>query len=213
MKNATAFTVTTSITNWRLKAVLCMIEAMISHLTGTVLEKKDRSLVLNVGGVGYRIFSTDASIANLETSQEVSFWTHLAVRENSLDIYGFLNERELELFELLITVSGIGPKSALGILDLNEAETLKRAVASGDPSYLTKVSGIGKKTAQRIVIELKEKLDYLEDDQVLSGETDVFEALTSLGYSEAKVRQAVRDVPIELTTSEKIKEALKRLNS
>lgn len=186
---------------------------MINHLTGTVIDKAEHSVILEVGKVGYKIFTTTASVATAKNGQERGFWTHLAVRENALDLYGFADREELEFFELLITVSGVGPKSALGILNLAEVTTLKRAIGSGDPSHLTKVSGIGQKSAQKIVLELKEKMGQMED--LPAGlNTEVLEALTALGYSAHEARQAIRQLPDDIKdTTEQIKEALKRVNS
>lgn len=186
---------------------------MISHLTGTIIHKNDRYAVLDVGGVGYKVFVPVGTLRELKLEKKTSIWTHLAIRENSHDLYGFSDKETLELFELLITVSGIGPKTALNVLNVINGETLRRAVSSGDLAYLTKVSGLGKKIAEKIVIELKEKLGSAETtDHDLKGEADALEALKSLGYSEREAREAVKKVSGEnLNTSEKVKKALKIL--
>ena len=137
------------------------------------------------------------------------------MREDILDLYGFLERQELEFFEMLINVSGIGPKGALSILGIASIDTLKRAIGTGDTSYLTKISGIGKKTAEKIVIELRDKIAYKMKDEKggvsLQGELDALEALKSLGYSQNQAREALKKVPTELDTNKKIREALKIL--
>ena len=135
---------------------------MIAQLTGTITLIGNKYILIDVSGVGYKVAVT-ADTARLLGKQakqkdKVSILTHLAVRENALDLYGFLHQSELELFLMLIEISGIGPKSALVIMGQAGVETLKKAISSEDVSYLTKVSGIGKKTAQKIVLELKDKL-------------------------------------------------------
>ena len=134
--------------------------------------------------------------------------------ETSLDLYGFLEQPELEFFEMLITISGIGPKSALGILSVAPIDTIKHAIASGDTSYLTKVSGIGKKNAEKIVVELRDRLGgaYSSAGTMLKEDADVIAALQSIGYSLKEARDALKGVSKDTTgTNEKIREALKQL--
>ena len=133
---------------------------MIAQLTGIVAHRDKSSIILDVKGVGYRIFVSSGTLEQLHRQKEgsVSFFTHLSVRENALDLYGFLEQEELHFFEMLISISGIGPKSALGILSIADVETLKQAISSGDSSYLTKVSGIGTKIAKKIVLELNDTI-------------------------------------------------------
>jgi Holliday junction DNA helicase RuvA len=139
----------------------------------------------------------------------------MAVRENSLDLYGFVTTEEMDFFTLLLDVSGIGPKSALSILIVAPLDTLKKAIATGDTSYLNKVSGIGKKTAEKIVIELRDKLHAFKHEgsaSELRGESDVVEALKSLGYSQNEARDVLKQVPATIEgTNARIKEALKIL--
>jgi Holliday junction DNA helicase RuvA len=134
------------------------------------------------------------------------------VRETALDLFGFIDKETLELFELLITISGIGPKTALGILNVASPSMLRQAVAEQDTSYLTRVSGIGKKNADKIILELKDKLVVTESDIDLRGEGDALEALVSLGYSERDARDALKKVSKDVSdTSERVKLALKQL--
>ncbi len=189
---------------------------MISRLTGILYRVDLSSLILDVRGVGYRVYISSDTRAGLHprTGEQISLWTHLAVREDALDLYGFLEEDELRLFEMLISVSGIGPKSALAILSLASATLLRKAVAGGEISYLTKVSGIGKKTAEKIMLELRDKIgESPETSEELKGDADVVEALKSLGYSHSEARDAVRGLNDTVSgTSERIKEALKKLS-
>ena len=131
---------------------------MIGTVSGTIRHRESNMLIVDVSGLGYKVFvSTDTSI-DLKNGDPVFLWTHLAVRENALDLFGFLDREALTTFELLIGISGIGPKTALGILNVASPAILRKAVANEDTSYLTKVSGIGKKNAEKIVLELRGKL-------------------------------------------------------
>lgn len=173
--------------------------------------------MLETGGIGYKIFSTSETIliAKKKVGEILNFWTHLAVREDALDLYGFTEKEELDFFTLLISVSGIGPKTALGVLSLSPVKNLRRAIGSGDPTHLTKVSGIGKKIADKIVLELRDKIDFLEgdaDESDMRGESDALEALKALGYNEREAREALKKLPASSAgTSDRIKQALKVL--
>lgn len=190
---------------------------MIGSLKGFVEFSGINHFIINVSGVGYKVFATLDTIRALGGKNEaVTVWTYLAVRENALDLYGFSERAELELFELLVTIPGIGPKSALGILSVASPDTLKNAISSGDSSYLTKVSGIGKKNAEKIIVELRDKLGSIvnidEADVSLKKETEALAALEALGYSLRDARDALKDVG-DGTTEEKLKQALKKLSS
>jgi len=188
---------------------------MIAHLTGTLLETDLDSIMLDVGGIGYRVHASSDTLAETVRAKGgvVSLWTHLAVRENSLDLYGFTKKAELEFFEFLIGVPGIGPKSGLAILSLASVETLRQSITSGDTVYLTKVSGIGRKTAEKIVLELKDKLGAFEEGGPdLKGESDTVEALRSLGYSLKESRDALKQIgPDAVGTEARVRAALKVL--
>ncbi|MDB5254189.1 MAG: Holliday junction helicase RuvA, holliday junction helicase RuvA [Parcubacteria group bacterium] len=188
---------------------------MIATLKGTVLYKDLAFLVIDVGGVGYRVAVTTDVAVDAIPSQPIFLWTYLAVRETALDLFGFLDRETLGIFELLITISGIGPKTALGILNVASPSMLRQAVAENDTSYLTRVSGIGKKNAEKIVLELRDKLVTTAADQSINmrAEGDALEALVSLGYSERDVRDALKKVPKEIeSTNERVKQALKILS-
>jgi Holliday junction DNA helicase RuvA len=198
-------------------------DAMIGRLTGTIALVEDHAVILDVGGVGYRVrVGADARAAlraapsdarRSAARDEVSFWTHLVVRDDALELFGFRERDELALFEKLISVSGIGPKSGLAILDLAPVETLRSAIARGDTSYLTKISGIGRKTAQKIVLELRDSLASASESE-MAGEDygDVIDALTALGYGAREAREALKKIqPTTTNTSERVKEALRAL--
>lgn len=189
---------------------------MIAHLSGTVVAAHTSWIALSVGGVGYKVYATPTLLAESTVGNELSVWTHLVVREDALDLYGFSEYGELELFKLLISVSGVGPKGALGILGLDRLEKLKQAIAASDVAYLTKVSGVGKKSAEKICLELRDKLGELELSSGARGrsaKTDTLEALVSLGYRADEAREALRLIPEDITdTGARIKEALKLLS-
>lgn len=190
---------------------------MISHLEGKILHTDERFVVIQTGGVGYKVFvpSETMNVLRNEKSGTVKVWTYLAVRENALDLYGFSEKEELDFFELLNTVSGIGPKTALGILSVTTIKNLRQAIGSGETSHLTKVSGIGKKNAEKIVLELRDKIDFLESEKDSGGmreESDAMEGLVALGYAEREAREVLKKLPKEITRpGERIKEALKIL--
>jgi Holliday junction DNA helicase RuvA len=189
---------------------------MIARLEGIIVHTTEKYLIIDVSGVGYKVSVTTDVLASSLLGDHASFWIHTAVRENSIDLYGFKNTNEMSFFELLLDVSGIGPRSALSILAIAPIDTLKRAIATGDTGYLNKVSGIGKKTAEKIIIELRDKLqDYKNDDDTpssLRDESDILEALKSLGYSQSEARDALKQVPATtIGTNARIKEALQVL--
>lgn len=187
---------------------------MIGHLEGTVKEVRAGFVILSAGGVGYKVAATNATLKGLARGASTALWTHLAVREDALDLYGFSEESDLRFFELLLTVAGIGPRSALGILDIAPVETLQSAIASGNDSYLTKVSGVGKKTAAKIVFELKDKVGAASEQEARAqaGDEDALEAMRALGYTLHESREALRKVPAEIEkSSERLREALKIL--
>ena len=187
---------------------------MISYVRGKIINSGERQLILDVAGIGYKIAVTTEAREKIRLGDDVSFWTHLAVRDDALDLYGFMEKTDCDFFELLITVSGIGPKSALGIMNVADVKTLHKAISTGDTSYLTKVSGIGKKTAEKIVRELKEKIAILSKSGTASvrEEVDEVEALKSLGYSSQEAREALARVDSTLSgTGERVKAALKNL--
>jgi Holliday junction DNA helicase RuvA len=190
---------------------------MISKLDGKIVYVSEKFLVINVVGVGYKVSSTSDILTTAKIDNDISLWIYTAVRENAIELYGFRNMDELSFFELLLDVSGIGPRSALGILGIAPIETLRRAIATGDTTYLNKVSGIGRKTAEKIIVELRDKFAMYKDDSLSDGEIrdeeDVLEALKSLGYSQNEARDALKKISNETKgANARIKEALRLLS-
>ncbi|MBI2462911.1 MAG: Holliday junction branch migration protein RuvA [Candidatus Spechtbacteria bacterium] len=189
---------------------------MIGFLRGKILEVEDNAVLCDVQGVGYRIFCVPRDIPQFarEIGQDKTLYTFHYIRETVMELYGFPTKADEQMFRILLTVSGIGPKGAMGILNAAPVDTLQRAIASGDTTMLTRVSGIGNKIAQKVVLELKDK--YGEEWGTLPGnikeETDVLEALATLGYSRGDAQKVLRALPEgPVTPEEKIKAALKIL--
>jgi len=190
---------------------------MIGHLSGTVIEAGDTYILLSVGGVGYKVYGTEASLRDASLSSTLSLYTHLAVRETALDLYGFPTRNELEFFELLIGISGIGPKVGLSILNAALPETLYMAIVNDDTSVLTKVSGIGKKNAQKIILELKNKIDKFsgtfEGSTQSTDDIELFETLEALGYDSRSIQELMKSGELaDLDIKSKIALAIKLLS-
>lgn len=188
---------------------------MIAELEGRVSRLSPTHLVVVTGGVGYRVAVTPATVERAARSRDhMRLLVHTAVRDDAIDLYGFATEDELELFELLLTVSGVGPKTALGIVAGAATEVLREGIASGDAAYLTKVAGVGKKQAERLVLELKGKVGALgasSQPGAAGGAGDAVEALAALGFSEADARAAVSRQDRTLPAQEIVRRALKDL--
>jgi len=190
---------------------------MISYLKGKIRNKGNGFVILEVNNIGYQVFLAPLLYADLNLNQEMEFYTYQQVREDALNLYGFKNMEDLELFELLLSISGIGPKSALGVMSIATVADIKESIFRGDPALLTKVSGIGRKTAERVVLELKEKIGKLVIDDGKSyannlGSSDEIDALMALGYSLSQAREALNGVGATTKDSgERIRQALKML--
>lgn len=188
---------------------------MIAYLQGKILEKKNKSVVLIANNVGYEIFLSQKNLETVGVDLEKQYYIHSYIKEDAFDLYGFESSEELRLFQKLISVSGVGPKSALNVLSIATVSDLKKAIGSGDSQILQQVSGIGKKTAERLVVELKEKFinDMSEIEMIGGDQKQVIEALASLGYKEVEIRDIIKDLPAgEGDLASKIKQALKLLN-
>lgn len=183
---------------------------MIGSLRGKIISKGDKSVILETNGVGYKVSISPDTISRVKIEDEVFLFIHTHVREDSFDLYGFLENQELEFFLMLLNVSGIGPKGALTILGVASIETLRKAISSNDLAYLTKISGIGRKTAEKILIELRDKVGK-DTEGTLQGELDALEALKSLGYSQNEARDALKQIDAGTDTNTKVREALKIL--
>ena len=182
---------------------------MIGSLRGRVAGIVRETAVIETSGVGYGVFVPASCLARISEGDELFLWTHLAVRETAHDLYGFETKEELMWFELLLSVSGIGPKSALSILNAADTRALEGAVAAQDASGLSKNFGIGKKTAEKIVLELREKV-RASGPKRESGGDDVTDALIALGYTAREAREAAQAVsPEHAETEARIREAIR----
>ncbi|MBI2024408.1 Holliday junction branch migration protein RuvA [Candidatus Giovannonibacteria bacterium] len=186
---------------------------MIGYLEGDVAYKGEKHIIIDVSGVGYRLMVNAETLKKLSLGSRAKVWTHLQQREDTIELYGFMEGEELEFFETLIGVPGVGPKTALGILNVAPANMIKRAISTGEISYLTKVSGIGRKTAEKIMVELRERFGKaVLEGEALKDEQDALEALESLGYSLRDARDALQAIGKEVAgTSARVKAALKIL--
>ena len=194
---------------------------MISYLEGTIEYLGDKYVILNAGGIGYRVNIVPKLLNSLSESKTIvntvklHIHSQLNMREGTFDMYGFDNREDLELFHLLISVSGIGPKNALNIMSSVEPRHLKAAVINNDPDYLKKISGLGPKTAQRLILELQNKVDYLEVGDMkgmdLGQEGEATEALLTLGYTLNQAKEALKEDAKGKTLEQRVREALKLL--
>jgi len=186
---------------------------MIASLKGKVILKKQDFIILNVAGVGYKITCPSFILEKIKKEDDLHLFTHLYFSQERIALYGFLRHDELEFFEMLISISGIGPKAALGILALAPVRALKDAIAQEDVSLLTKVSGIGKKTAERVILELKSKIKMdIGGVKGTSSLSQAIDALLGLGYTISQAREALSKIPKSADSiEEKVREALKQL--
>jgi len=187
---------------------------MIGKIIGKVDLIQNNYVVVDVNGVGYQIFMTETALGQASQQKEVELFIHTYVREDQISLFGFFSQKELMMFELLISISGIGPKAALGILTIASPDTIKTAILNGNASILTRVSGVGKKTAERVILELSNKIGDLPLARQQEAQTDqeVLEALMAMGYSVSEAREALKAVPSKTKdVSEKIKIALKAM--
>jgi len=194
---------------------------MISFLEGTIEYRGDKYIILNTGGIGYKVTISPKSLNIVSKSSpnvnKVKLFVHsqLNMRDGTFDMYGFQNKEELELFNLVTSVNGIGPKSAMGILSAVEPKHLKAAVINNDADYLKKVSGLGPKMAQRLILELKNKVDHLDIGDIggvdLGQEGQAMEALLALGYSQSQAKDALQETKGE-TLEKRVREALRLLS-
>jgi Holliday junction DNA helicase RuvA len=200
---------------------------MFYSLTGKIIHKDEQSVALLVGGVGFKCFTTRSTLAklNASSSREETLFTYLNVREDALDLFGFYTNEELDAFKLLLGVSGVGPKAALAILSELTPDSFAVAVASGDTKAITQANGVGPKLAQRIVLELKDKIanaGFISEEssnissavaQVnsKSNSQEAIAALTALGYTQTDASLAISKLDQSLSVEDLIKGALKNM--
>lgn len=188
---------------------------MIYSIKGPVAAVSEEFAVVESGGIGFKIFMSERGLKSLLRGSEASLFCHLHVREDALDLYGFPAAEELEFFELLLGISGVGPKSALSVLDVASLAELGAAIQESRPDLLTKASGIGRKTAERIVLELKGKVRVGGAEEMvrkMEGDSDLVETLVGLGYRRDQAKSALEKVNKETVGLEaRLREALKVL--
>lgn len=191
---------------------------MIAHVRGQVAEKFANSVIIDVNGVGYEVGVTSIDYDNLYLENEVKLYTYHHIREQSEELFGFTSLAAKKLFELLISVQGVGPKAAMAILSLAPTEEVRNAIANADAGFISKASGVGKKSAERVIVDLREKVGlptyYGRKTEVVQAEIpandDALDALMSLGYTLADATKALEGVDSSLSVEERIREALKK---
>lgn len=190
---------------------------MIAHVSGVVAEKFGNAIIIDVHGIGYEVTVPSLDYEGALLNEPVKFYTFHHVREQSEELFGFSTLAAKKLFELLITVQGVGPKAAMAILSLSDAETVRNAIASSDVVFITKASGVGKKTAERVAVDLSDKvglalrtnLDATGISTIITGSDEALEALMALGYTLNDATQALEGVSTDLSTAERVTQALK----
>ena len=198
---------------------------MISQINGKLISLNEGFVIIELGGLGLKVNMSTSSIRNFKLNEIISLFTHMHVREDALDLFGFINESSKKLFLMLISISGIGPKLGMTILSGIEPEKLKTCIISGDVKTLTSISGVGAKTAKRIIIELKDKFSNVDDENLgFNDEKDseifnnILNALISLGYSEIESKKVIEKLRLlspdqnDKRIETLIKEALDLLN-
>ena len=193
---------------------------MIGYLTGKIISLKPTKILLDVNGVGYLVNISINTFENISDLETVSLFVYTSVKEDSITLFGFFTEPEKQMFELLISVTGIGPKLALSILSGIQTDDLKDAIQRGDISRIIAVPGIGRKTGERLVLELKNKVDYVSEEGIkefsFSIKNEAVSALTTLGYNSKTADKVIRDILVEnanISLEDLIKKALGNLNS
>ena len=190
-------------------------ENMISYIKGTLERRGENDIIVEAGGIGYRIFVSPATLAKLpQTGEAVQIFTYFSVKEDGMSLYGFAAREEQEMFEKLLLVNGVGPKGALGFLSVLNPSEIVMAILSDDVKTLSKAPGVGRKTAQRVILDLKDKFKTEDAESVGGGDAkfEAIDAMTALGYSRSEAAQAVNAVAAEgMTTEDILKAALKRM--
>lgn len=188
---------------------------MIAHVYGVVAEKFGNAVIVDVAGVGYEVQVAAGDYDSAVLGEKVKFHTYHHIREQSQELFGFSSLAAKKLFELLITVQGVGPKAALSILSLGDSEQVRNAIANSDSAYITQASGVGKRIAERVVVDLSDKVGLAIQITRTSGSSNLavndeaLEALMALGYSLADGMKALENVPANMPTAERVRQALR----
>lgn len=194
-----------------------IITYMIAHVSGVLAEKFLSSMVIDVGGVGYEVHVSALDYEAATLGEPVKLYTHHHIREQDQSLFGFSNLSAKRLFELLISVQGIGPKAALAILGLAPSEQVRSAIANGDGNFIQKASGVGKRSAERVIVDLKDKVGLptgayahaATPAATLVPQDDALDALMALGYNLAQASEALQNVDVNLSTEDRVRQALK----
>jgi len=190
---------------------------MIAHVSGVVAEKFGSSVIVDVHGVGYEVAVAAGDYERALLNEPVKFHTYHHIREQSQELFGFTSLAAKKLFEMLITVQGVGPKAALAILSLGDSELVRNAIANGDSAFITKASGVGKRIAERVVVDLTDKVGLalrsdvspLGTSHVIAHTDEALEALMALGYNLNDATRALENIPMDLSTADRVTMALK----
>lgn len=192
---------------------------MIAHIVGEIAEKFENSAIVDVHGVGYEVTLTAIDSEAVHVGETHKFYTYHSVRENGEDLYGFSSLAAKKLFELLISVNGIGPKAGIAILSLASPEDVRNAIANADTSFVSKASGVGKKSAERVIVDLRDKVGVpsrigstvvFTSDSVSSDKDEALDALIALGFSLKEAAEALEKIDRNLSVEERIRLALKK---
>ena len=190
---------------------------MIAHVSGIVAEKFNSSVIVDVHGVGYEVAVALGDSESALLNEPVKFYTYHHIREQSQELFGFTSLAAKKLFEMLITVQGVGPKAGLAILSLGDSETVRNAIANGDAAFITKASGVGKRIAERVVVDLTDKVGLairtnvtaVGVSQPIAHTDEALEALMALGYSLNDATRALEGVSTDLSTADRVTQALR----
>ncbi len=190
---------------------------MIAHLFGKIEEKFGNAIILDVNGVGYEIVVPTPDFEAVNLGEEKKFYTYHSIRENAEELYGFSSLAEKKIFELLISVQGIGPKAAISILSLAEAEEVRNAIANADTAFIAKASGVGKKSAERVIVDLRDKVGIpsrygaagMQYKKINEGNDEALDALIALGFPLKEATAALEGVSADLPVEERVRLALK----
>ena len=189
---------------------------MIAHVAGEVVDKRISSVIIDVGGIGYEVNLSERDMETVPANGSAKLHTYFAVRENAQELYGFLTADSKSLFELLLGVSGVGPKVAMSIVGLAPAAEVKSAIASSNVVFVQSASGVGKRGAEKIIVELKDKVGVMGEDSFmvdqLNQSDDAVAALVALGYSANEANKALAGVDTGLDVEARVKAALSEMN-
>ncbi len=182
---------------------------MIAFIKGKVFEKEPNAVIVDCAGIGYRLFVSYQTLSKVAKEEEYFFYTHHFVKEDRNELYGFLSKKELSLFQKLIAIGGIGPKTALAILSPFDVKKVESAILEGNANFLVKIPGIGKKTAQRIILELKGQLVKEDNRKLIDIPEEVYQILLNLGYKRREIDRVLKDISKDDLAEKSVEDLLK----